>query len=301
MSKRVTEAASLELAFLAALDGIHADVDTSEIGEIQDWSTAVRGKFYGVAVKDASDLSKRSPNATNEPVSSPRGIGGIVLGGSSNAASHGSVQYSQMAIPQLIAVCTFEPSEGAWSEFVRRFQPLIATVITKVVRRFRNVSSELVDDLTQDVFLKLCHANFRILRHFETHHENAFVGFLKIVASNTAQDYFRNAASSDRGFRKSSEADLVSLESVPIPHAAFETEGRIALADIDRALKTLSHEPNFQRDYEIFWLYYRNGYTATEIAALPGTKLTVKGVESTLLRLTRRVRSALTQGNEKNS
>ena len=129
---------------------------------------------------------------------------------SSNAARHGSVQYSQMAIPQLIAVCTFEPSEGAWSEFVRRFQPLIVTVITRVVRRFRNVSSELVDDLTQDVFLKLFHANFRILRNFETHHENAFVGFLKVVASNTAQDYFRNAASADGGFRKSSEADLVS-------------------------------------------------------------------------------------------
>ena len=152
MSKRVSKAASLELTFLAALDSMHADVDSSEIGEIQDWSRAVRGKFHGVAVKDTSDPSKRSPTATNEPISSPRGVGG-----SSNAARHGSVQYSQMAIPQLIAVCTSEPSEGAWSEFVRRFQPLIVTVITRVVRRFGNVSSELVDDLTQDVFLKLCH------------------------------------------------------------------------------------------------------------------------------------------------
>jgi len=301
MSKRVTEAASLELPFLAALDSIHADVDNSEIGEIQDWSTAVRGKFHGVAVKDASDLSKRSPNATNEPVSSPRGIGGIVLGGSSNAARHGSVQYAQMAIPQLIAACTSESSEGAWSEFILRFQPFIARTIARVVHRFGKVSHELVDDLTQDTFVKLCHADFRILRHFETRHENAFVGILKVVASNTAHDYFRNAASSDRGFRKSPEADLVSIESVPIPHAAFETEGRIALADIDRALKTLSHEPNFQRDYKIFWLYYRNGYTATEIAALPDVKLSVKGVESILHRLTRQIRSALTQRTKKGS
>lgn len=303
MSKRVTEAASLELAFLAALDSIHADVDTSEIGEIQDWSTAVRGKFYGDSVRDASDLSKLKagspsalghPNATNEPVSSSRSMSGAVLGTASSGASYGSVQYSQMAIPQLIAVCTSESSEGAWSEFVRRFQPFITRVVTKALHRSEKFSRELVDDLTQDVFLKLCHANFRVLRHFETHHENAFVGFLKVVASNTAQDYFRNEASSDRGFRKSSEADRVSLESVPIPHAAFETEGRIALAEIDRALKRLSHEPNFQRDYEIFWLYYRNGLTAKAIAALPGIKLSVKGVESTLLRLTRRIRSTLT-------
>src|SRR5207245_1917998 len=116
-SKRVTEAASLELAFLAALDSIHADVDISEIAEIQDWSRAVRGKFHGAAVKDASDLSKRSPNATGERGPSSRGVSGAVLGASDNMASHGSVQYSQMAIPHLIAACTSESNETAWHEF----------------------------------------------------------------------------------------------------------------------------------------------------------------------------------------
>src|SRR4051812_3854788 len=47
MSKGASEKVSLELAFLEALDSIHADVDTSDIAEIHDWSRAVRGKFHG--------------------------------------------------------------------------------------------------------------------------------------------------------------------------------------------------------------------------------------------------------------
>src|SRR5690349_5932704 len=58
MSKRVSEEAFLELTFLAALDSARADVDTSEIAEIQDWSGAVRGKFHGASVKELSRLSR---------------------------------------------------------------------------------------------------------------------------------------------------------------------------------------------------------------------------------------------------
>lgn len=302
MSKRVSKAASLELAFLAALDRIHADVDTSEIGEIQDWSRAVRGKFHGVAVKDASDLSKLKagspsalvhPNATNEPDSSSRGMSGAVLVASDNPASHGSLQYSQMAIPQLIAECASEPSEHAWIEFVRRTQPLIAAVIIKAVRRFRNVSHELVDDLTQDVYLKLCANNFRALRNYEIRQENSFFDFLKVVAANTVQDYLRTAYASKRGSAYEIE---VPLEA---PNASPALEREILLQEIDMIVKTLSHKPNFERDRAIFLLHYSQGLPAEKIAALPGIKLSVKGVESVLLRLTRRIRSALTQGVKK--
>jgi DNA-directed RNA polymerase specialized sigma24 family protein len=40
-----------------------------------------------------------------------------------------------------------------------------------------------------------------------------------------------------------------------------------------------------ERDRTIFWLHYRQGLTATQIAAIPTLNLTVKGVESTLWRL----------------
>jgi RNA polymerase sigma-70 factor (ECF subfamily) len=41
-----------------------------------------------------------------------------------------------------------------------------------------------------------------------------------------------------------------------------------------------------ERDRALFWLYYRQGYTAEEIARLSATGLTAKGVESALRRVT---------------
>jgi RNA polymerase sigma-70 factor (ECF subfamily) len=41
----------------------------------------------------------------------------------------------------------------------------------------------------------------------------------------------------------------------------------------------------------IFLLYYRQGLTASEIAALPALGLTTKGVESIIARLTHMIRS----------
>jgi RNA polymerase sigma-70 factor (ECF subfamily) len=307
MSKRVTEAASLELAFLAALDSIHADVDTSQIAEIRDWSRAVRGKFHGSFVAEKSDTSNprpRVPNAigTDAPGSSSEGVSGVDLGASGHMASYGCLQYSQMAIPQFIAVCTSESREEAWTEFVRRFQPLIAGVITKVAHRFRNVSHQLVDDLIQDVYLKLCKDNFRALKSLATFSgESAFFGFLKVMATHTAQDYFRSAASvrggtTDSQKQNTGKANQIFLEK---SSASPDPEREILLAEIDTILKTHAQEPNFERDYAIFWLYYSHGLTAKAISDLPGVNLSIKGVESTLHRLTRQLRVSLTHRAKK--
>jgi RNA polymerase sigma factor (sigma-70 family) len=305
MSKGVNEKVSLELTLLAALASIDADVDTSEVAEIQDWTGAVRGKFYGASIKEASRSrypqvglppALRDPSSANAPVFSSE----VILDASGGVASHGNVQYSQMAIPQLIAVCKSESSEEAWSEFVRRFQPLITRVITKVVRQYRKVSADLVDDLVQDAFLKLCKDSLRAIRSLATaHDESDFLGFLRVVATHTAEDYFRSTASEKRGGGEALETDRVFMEHGLSGTASPEIEREILLEEIDAILKTHKHDPNFERDRAIFWLYYSQGFTAKAIAALPSTKLSVKGVESTLFRLTRQVRSALTQRKQK--
>jgi RNA polymerase sigma-70 factor (ECF subfamily) len=296
MSKDVSEKVSREITLLAALDSVHAKVDTSKIAEIQDWTGAVRGKVYGNTVKDASDLS-------NPPGSSSKDVSGVVLGASSFVASHGSVRYSQMAIPQLIAVCTSKPNEAAWSEFIHRYRPLVVAVIAKIARRFGELSQDLVDDLTQEVYVKLCADNFRALRSFVTARENAFQDFLKVVAINTAGNYFRRAASARSGVGNVPDQIAHNTDHVFLEGGgdSLGLEREILLKEIDKALKTHAHEPNFERDCTIFWLYYSQGFTAKEIAALPDIKLTVKGVESTLLRLTRQIRGALTQESKKRS
>ncbi len=181
-----------------------------------------------------------------------------------------------------------------WLEFVRRFQPLIARVVVKSVRHWTKPAPSLVDDLIQETYLKLCANNFRALRDFEGRHENALFGFLKVVASNVVQDHFRSSYSQKRGSGREEE-DLEKAQTTAVGGASFSetAERNILISEIQQCLASQASEPNFARDCMIFWLYYRQGLTAKAISELPGIGLTVKGVESTLLRLTRLVREKM--------
>ncbi|SRR5216684_3091174 len=202
----------------------------------------------------------------------------------------------ELPAQELLQLCLQSEDQAAWLEFVRRFQPLIAGVVIKSIRRWTNPTPALVDDLVQDTYLKLCANNFRALREFECQHENALFGFLKVVASNVVQDHIRSSWSQKRGSGKEEEElDQIQVAANPSSSFSENAERNILLSEIGRCLETHSAEPNFARDCTIFWLYYRQGLTAKAISELPAIGLTVKGVESTLLRLTRLVKEKMNE------
>jgi RNA polymerase sigma-70 factor, ECF subfamily len=202
----------------------------------------------------------------------------------------------ELSAQELVQLCHDYNQKAAWEEFVRRYQPTIARVVTRSIRHWTIPSPSLVDDLVHDTYMKLMANGLRALREFDYQHENAIFGFLKTVASNVVMDHFRNLYSKKRG---SGLADL-SLEEASVFAPASQGSTRqvdreILLHEIDEVLKSQTSEPNFVRDYSIFWLYYQHGFTAKAISRLPSVQLTVKGVESTLLRLTKLVRARMTR------
>jgi RNA polymerase sigma-70 factor (ECF subfamily) len=200
----------------------------------------------------------------------------------------------KLSTQELVQLCLDSKDEAIWTEFVRRFQPLIAGVVNKCVFRRIGPNPTLVDDLVQDTYLKLCANNFKPLRDFDFQHENGFFGFLKVVAGNVVEDHFRGSRSRKRGSGREEE-DLEKVRAVVPSNPGLRHPAEIALliGEIDNCLAEQASEPNFARDYAIFWLYYRQGLTAKAISRLRGIGLSVKGVESTLLRLTRLVRAKL--------
>ena len=197
---------------------------------------------------------------------------------------------------ELLHLCLITGSASLWKEFVRTFQPTIAGVIVKTLRRFGSPDPSLVDDLVQDTYLKLCSNNFRALREIESDHENAIFGFIKVVASNVVQDHYRKSLSQKRGSGKGEEdLDLAYASAARDISFSERIEKKEQLQQIDQCLKEYAAEPNFDRDYAIFWLFHRQGLTAKEISELPTIELSVKGVESTLLRLARLVKSKLSE------
>jgi RNA polymerase sigma-70 factor (ECF subfamily) len=195
---------------------------------------------------------------------------------------------------ELVQLCLDSQDKAIWFEFVRRFQPLIAGVVLKSIRRWARPTPSLVDDLVQDTYLKLCANNFRALREFDCQHDYAIFGFLKVVASNVVQDHFRSSYSQKRGSGRDDE-DLESVKATPAAatHPVRDMDRAILLAEVARCLQSLPADDHLARDCAIFWLYFRHGLTAKAISQLQGIGLSVKGVESTILRLIRLLRECM--------
>ncbi len=194
---------------------------------------------------------------------------------------------AEVPIRELLNRCLGSEDQELWQKFVRRTQPLIANVIINTLRRWREPSPSLVDDLIQETYLRLFANDRKALRGIRNEHENAIFGYLKVAASNMTVDYFRQPRN------KVPEIELTDPVVPPSPDGFDRIEFERLKDKIEARLQSLSSTETCERDQAIFWLYYEQGYTAKEISLMPQMDLTVKGVESTLQRLARFVRDGL--------
>ena len=203
--------------------------------------------------------------------------------------------YSSMTAEQLIRACAESHDGAAWQEFVSRFHRPVSLSIIRTARQWGALPQQVVDDLVQETYLKLCANRCRLLRDFATQHPEAVAGYIKTIAINVARDHFKAAHSKKRGSGGTSQmpenaepfAENGSLGSKD----AIERE--LLLKEIDHCLEGCLAGPDQQRDRLIFWLYYQQGLSARAIAALPTIGLTAKGVESAIFRLTLMVRERM--------
>lgn len=190
---------------------------------------------------------------------------------------------------ELLRLCIDSRDPEVWDEFVKRFHKIIAISIIRVANEYGSATVDLVEDLVQDTYTKLCLDNCRALRSFSSNHQEGIFAYLKVVAANLARDHFRSSRSGKRGGHE----DHVPIDDgVPIPRPV-DLEREVLLREIEQQLQQYTEGTNGERDRRVFWLYYRQGFTASAISALPGIGLTVKGVETLLLRLTRALRQQL--------
>ncbi len=156
-----------------------------------------------------------------------------------------------------------------------------------------DISSPHLDDLIQETYLKLCQDNCRLLRSFEGRHEDSIFGFLKVLAANVVHDHFKASLAAKRGagVRALPCADLETATDRDDSFTAVAH--RLQMERINRILNQVTAGKDQERKRVIFWLRHRQGFTASEIAALPAIGLTTEGVESVLLRLSVMIRNHL--------
>jgi len=208
---------------------------------------------------------------------------------------HPGVDYSALSANDLATACFQSGDELAWAEFVRRFHALIASVAVRVARQWGESSLQLVDDLIQETYLKLCGGGLLALRNFKARHDDAIYGYIKAFTANLVHDRFKSSRAQKRG----GGVNVSSIDCELAAPTATETsvvilERKLLLEKVAHCLQKVSSGPNAERDRRIFWLYYRVGLTAQAIAALPTIGLSTKGVETIILRLSRAIRQELT-------
>jgi RNA polymerase sigma-70 factor, ECF subfamily len=195
---------------------------------------------------------------------------------------------SRTSVNDLAKACARSADAAEWGEFVRRCLPLASLVALRISRMWVSAPSPAtVDDIVQEVLLKLCEHERRILRDFEPRGEDSFLGLLRMVSSSVANDYFRRTHSTKRGGKVVTMA--LGDDDVHLPMDGAGPASRMhqsaLMAELDEKLCS-APETISERDRALFWLYYQQGYTAEEIARLSAAGLTAKGVESALRRVT---------------
>ena len=204
--------------------------------------------------------------------------------------------YCYLSIEELVRRCYVQGELHAWEEFVRRFHRLIAAVVIRCASRMGNTSKETIDDLIQETYLRFCADNYRLLRTFEHRYPNAFIGFIKVVTSNVVRDHFKSAATEKHGSNRIDQISdgFVSTAADGGYGSPKIVERNVLIEEIDRHLASCVTGADQDRNRKIFWLHYRVGLSAADIAAMPAFGLTTKGVESQILRITRDVRQRMT-------
>jgi len=203
---------------------------------------------------------------------------------------------SRAPVNELARACAQSADTGDWAEFLGQCAPVAATVASRVARMWQGGAAEpmVVDDIVQEVFLKLCDQERRILREFRPRGDNSFLALLRVISASVANDYFRRHYSEKRG----GKVITMVLDEEPmtvVPHASDKStdiQRAVLFAELDQKLRDVSGA-TAARDRIIFWLYYLQGLTADEIATLPGFDLSAKGVESALRRITMWLRKEL--------
>ena len=86
----------------------------------------------------------------------------------------------------LIQRCCGSDDAEVWEEFIRRTRRLVAGVVYRVASRWNETRPEILEELIQDTYLHLFSNDRQGLKKFQPQSEEAFFGYIKVIAAPTS-------------------------------------------------------------------------------------------------------------------
>lgn len=182
--------------------------------------------------------------------------------------------------------CLRQPaSASVWDKFIGLTGPLIGRIATRTGEQWGIQGRDQISDLVQDIYLKICET-----RRLNLPEEERLVeAYLRVVAANAARDSLRCRYANKRGQRVTIPMDD-HMDSLRAQAGLAEIDRQVLLRQVDELIDSS------ERDRAVFWLYFRQGLSAKEIASVAAVELTPKGVESLLHRMIATLRERISRG-----
>jgi RNA polymerase sigma factor (sigma-70 family) len=214
---------------------------------------------------------------------------------------------SPLSHVDLMRACMNERSDGAWEEFAVRYNRFICLAVLRAYcqrggRRTGSVDVELVNDLVQDVYLKLFEGS-RSASGFRGATDAAVFVYLGRVAVSVVVDHLRrngarkrdsDVVSLDESIASEEGTDLTLGDRVAAPGPSPEdlAVGALLREQVEAILSRVLRGRNAERDRKIADTFIFEGGSLGEIAERIGG-IRESGVKSSVRRTSLRLRGEL--------
>ena|SRR5579884_2369617 len=183
----------------------------------------------------------------------------------------------------------------AWELCTKRFQKLIFLYLLRALKFHsrRQDVTDLIPELAQEVWFKLCQNQASALRAFRGETDISVAAFFARTCNSVAIDHLRRTESLKRFGNVVSidEArDRESNEASTRDYKDPNVDAILKWIDVEKLAADDPDPKHAQRNAIIFKLHFIDGLTTEEIAESPGFELTEKGVGSVISRLRKRIK-----------
>jgi len=198
----------------------------------------------------------------------------------------------ELSPAELVRACGQKLTDvGLWEKFQLRWQKVIFAYLLRALqlRRIGEDQVTLVDDLAQDVYVRLVQNDGRMLRAFKGETDIQVAAFLARVCTSAVEDYYRKNRTLRRG-----SGEVVSLTAALETDAAdiadVDKDALLSWIDVQRLVEADPDQRNAARNVLMFKLHFIDGLSFAEIAQFPGFNLAAEGVQSVVHRLKTKVK-----------
>lgn len=216
------------------------------------------------------------------------------------------MDFKELSNNALVRRCAEEPENRlAWNEFIRRFDAHLRLMVTRYCALKHLPGRNLIEDLTQDAYVRLVKDDRKRLRNYIGENDNAIYSYLALIVRTVISEYEKRKNANKRRHQDDPLDKPVSPEEgglrlidilanpyIPAPDEKLMLES--LRQEVERLLDGIITGNERERDRQIFLYQVYDGLTPQQISERTG--LSPKRIRNIITAIRRRLKARPPRG-----